>query len=216
MKRRKQPSGNGDRFSRLSAEHIYRTAAELFYAKGFDATSMDDIARAVEATKAGLYYHIDSKEDLLFGIMKLAMDHMEEFIIAPARAETEPEVRLRLLIRFNGRRVLGESRALSIVTDELVALTPEHRRHIETRMRVYFDLMRSTLDELKAAGKLRNVNTTVATFSLFGTLMWLPRWHQQQGSLSVEKVLDELTEIRLGGLIVTEPAASAPTAARLE
>jgi TetR/AcrR family transcriptional regulator, cholesterol catabolism regulator len=203
MKRHKQTSGNG---SRLSAEHIYRTAAELFYAKGFDATSMDDIARAVDATKAGLYYYIESKEDLLFGVMNLAMDHMDEFVIAPARVEPEPELRLRLMIRCNGRRVLGESRALSIVTDELVALTREHRRHIERRMRVYFDLVRDTLDELKAAGRLRDVDTTVATFSLFGTLMWLPRWHHEHGSLTVEKVLDELIEICLGGLIVSGPA----------
>ena len=51
------------------ATEIYDKAAQIFYEKGFDATSMDDLAKAMQITKAGLYYYIESKEDLLFAIM---------------------------------------------------------------------------------------------------------------------------------------------------
>ena len=50
-------------------------------------------------------------------------------------------------------------------------------------MRVYFDLVRDTLVELKAAGRLRDVDPTVATFSLIGMILWLPRWFRQGGRL---------------------------------
>ena len=46
------------------ADDILRAAAEIICRKGFDATSMSEIARAVDLTKAGLYYYIRGKQDL--------------------------------------------------------------------------------------------------------------------------------------------------------
>jgi hypothetical protein len=65
-------------------------------------------------------------------------------------------------------------------------LTPVHRRLIFARQRVYFDLVRATLERLKEAGRLPPIDTTVATFGLFGALMWLPRWYSKKGRLSSE------------------------------
>ena len=56
---------------------IYITAANIFYEKGFDATSVNNVAAALNLTKAGLYHYIKSKQDLLFGIMTWGMDRLE-------------------------------------------------------------------------------------------------------------------------------------------
>ena len=69
--------------------------------------------------------------------------------------------------------------AVAHLGDEIRALPPAGRRQIEQRMRVYFDLIRDTLRELKASGRLRDVDPTVATFSLLGMILWLPRWFRQ-------------------------------------
>ena len=68
-------------------------------------------------------------------------------------------------------------------------------------MRVYVNLIRDTLVELKAAGRLRDVNPTVATFSLLGMILWLPRWFRQGGRLSQDAVATELARFALGGLL---------------
>ena len=68
-------------------------------------------------------------------------------------------------------------------------------------MRAYFDLVRGTLVELRSAGRLRDVDPTVATFSLIGTILWLPRWFRQNGRLSREQVANEIANIALGGLL---------------
>ena len=70
---------------------IYRAAARIIREKGFDGTSMNDIAEAVGLTKAGLYHHISGKRDLLFGIMTYGMDALEQEVIVPARALTDAE-----------------------------------------------------------------------------------------------------------------------------
>ena len=182
-------------------QSIYLKAAEIFHRKGFDGTSMDDIARALQITKAGLYYYIKGKEDLLFAIMTYAMDWLGREVIEPARTVADPEERLRLIIERHGRELMEGPRSLSILSDEVAALTPKHRRQIVKRKREYFDLIRDTLDEMKARGRLADVDTTVTAFSVIGALMWLPRWYKPEGPLSSDRVVEEITRIVLGGVL---------------
>jgi len=189
----------GDELDRTT--ELYLTAATIFYEKGFDATSMNDLAEAFQLTKAGLYYYIKSKEDLLFAIMNFGMDCLQHRVIEPALAETDPERRLRLIIRAHARELTEGSKAIAILTDEVAALLPRHRNQILERKRAYFNLVRGTLDALAAAGQLRDVNTTVATFSLFGMLLWLPHWYRRDGRLTSDQVIEETLHVALGGLL---------------
>jgi AcrR family transcriptional regulator len=183
------------------AEEIYVKAAEVFHDKGFDATSMNDLAEAFQLTKAGLYYYIKSKEELLFAIMSFGMDCLEKHALVPARAEPDAEKRLRLILKAHARLLTEGSKAIPILSDEVAGLSAKHRRRILARKRNYFDLVRDTLEELKAEGKLRGVDTTVATFSLFGMLLWLPRWYRPKGRLSSGEVIEEVLKMALGGLL---------------
>ena len=73
-------------------------------------------------------------------------------------------------------------------------------------MRFYFDLVRDTLKELRAQGRLRNVDPTVAAFGLIGMILWLPRWFRQNGRLTQEQVAHQIADIALGGLLVDPDA----------
>ena len=180
---------------------IYTKAAEIFHEHGFDATSMSNIAAAVDLTKAGLYYYIESKEDLLFAIMNYAMERLETMVIEPSRAFEDPRQRLESIIARHARLLTEGNKAITILTDEIEGLKPKHRKQILDRKRVYFDFVRGTLDALSAAGQLRDIDPTVATFSLFGTLLWLPRWYRAEGRLTNEQVIQQITNIALGGLL---------------
>src|SRR5204863_9202525 len=135
---------------------------------GYEATSMNDIAEAAGLTKAGIYHYIRGKEDLLFEIMNFAMDVVDQKIIEPSREVTGAEERLRTIIERHTKSVLEGVGALTIVLEEMTALTPAHRRVITGRKRAYFEFIRKTLEALAAEGKLRDVNPTTAAFSLLG------------------------------------------------
>src|ERR671934_2042270 len=77
---------------------IYRTAAQIILRKGYDATSINDIANAVGMTKAGLYHYINGKKELLFDIMNFGLDELEEEVVVPARAIADASARLRFII----------------------------------------------------------------------------------------------------------------------
>ena len=68
-------------------------------------------------------------------------------------------------------------------------------------MQVHFDLMRSTLVELKAKRQLRDVDVTVAAFGVLGMILWLPRWFRHGGRLTENEVAEEIADIALGGLL---------------
>jgi AcrR family transcriptional regulator len=180
---------------------ICRTAAQIFRDRGFDATSVSDIARALGLTKAGLYHYFDSKEALLFDIMSFGLDRVRDEVVIPVRAIRDPEERLRQLIVRHARITTRGQGAVAHLGDEIRALPPPSRRQLEERMRIYFDLVRDTLGEIKAAGRLRRVDLTVAAFSVLGMILWLPRWFRQDGRLTQEQVANDIATMALGGLV---------------
>jgi TetR/AcrR family transcriptional regulator, cholesterol catabolism regulator len=188
------------------AGEIYRAAARIICEKGYDATSMNDIAEAVGITKPGLYHHISGKRDLLFRIMNFGLDSLEEQVIIPASEVTDAEQRLRTIIANHVHLITSHSTTqgnnpVTIVVDEVAGLAPAHRRKIDQRKRAYVDMIRDTLKELEAEGKLSDVDVTTAAFSLLGMILWLSRWYNPEGRLSPEQVSEEVTNIALGGLL---------------
>ena len=183
------------------AAHIYRVAAEIMCRKGYEATSMNDIADAVGLTKAGIYHYIRGKENLLFAIMGYAMDMVDEDVIAPARKVADAEQRLRTIVERHARRILEVGGAVTIILEEMYALTPAHRRAITARKRAYFDLIRRTLKQLASEGKLRDVNPSVATFCILGMILWISRWYHRDGELSPDEVLCNIVETAAGAVL---------------
>jgi AcrR family transcriptional regulator len=181
---------------------MIRTAAQLFREHGFDATSVSDVARALGLTKAGLYHHFESKEALLFEILVFGLEKVRDDVLVHVRSIRDPEERLRQLIVRHARIATRGKGAVAHLGDEIRALPPAARKEIEQRMRKYLDLLRDTLDELNAAGRLRPIDPTVAAFSIIGMILWLPRWFRQGGRLTQAQVADHIADLALGGLIV--------------
>jgi TetR/AcrR family transcriptional regulator, cholesterol catabolism regulator len=180
---------------------ICRTAARIIREQGYDATSVNDIARALGMTKAGLYHYISSKEALLFEIMSFGMDQIEAEVVAPLVGVRDPEERLRQILIRHTTIATRAHGAVAQLADEIRALPTPARKKIQQRTRGYFHLVRDTLAELKTAGRLRDVDLTVAAFTLLGMILWTPRWFRQGGRLTSEQVAAEVAQIAMAGLL---------------
>jgi AcrR family transcriptional regulator len=200
-RRRSEPRLNARR------AEICRTAAQIFLVRGFDATSVNDVARALGMTKAGLYHYFPSKEALLFEIMTFGLDRVRDDVIVPVRTIRDPEERLRQIVIRHARIAMRGRGVIANLSDETRALPPGPRKIVERRMRVYFDLVRDTLAELEAAGKLRDIDVTVGAFGVLGLILWLPRWFREGGRLSNEHVASDVANLALGGLLRPRAAA---------
>ncbi len=180
---------------------IYRAAAELIVQKGLDATSMNDIAKAVDLTKPGLYHYITGKKDLLFSIMQFAMDTVESLVVELARSIKDPEECLRFILERHAG-MTEYVREITILADELPALTQEHREHIVARKRRYLEFLRETLRGLKYQGKLRDLDVDIAALNAFATIIGISRWFDPLGKLTAEQVTQETSQFILGALLV--------------
>ena len=210
MRAQKKSAPNNERLA-----EIYRTAAQIILRKGYDATSVNDIANALGMTKAGLYHYINGKKELLFDIMNFGLWELDEEVAAPARAVADPAARLRFIVGAHARLVTRGQGAITILVDEVTALTPAQQRKITQSKRKYFDFLRGTLNELKAAGKMQDVDTTAAAFSLLGMINWLSRWFQQGGALSEEQAADQIVRIALHGLLREQGVSSQKSVVRM-
>jgi TetR/AcrR family transcriptional regulator, cholesterol catabolism regulator len=187
------------------AAEVYRAAAQIILEKGYDATSVSDIAEALGITKAGLYHYIHGKTQLLFDIMEYGLDELDREVAEPAKKIADAETRLRFMIAMHARIVTRGEGAVTILVDEARALTPAQNRKIIRRKRAYVDFLRATLKQMVAEGKLREVDLTVAAFGLLGMINWLSRWYQADGPLDERQIAEAVVDIAMNGLI--RPAA---------
>lgn len=173
----------------------------MFFERGFELTSVSDIADALSITKAGLYYYFTSKQDLLFRIVTLGLDSVKNEVLDPARDIRDPEERLKFIILNHGRLAAEGNHAVIIISHEINSLTSTQREAVMKRRREYFEFVRQTLVELEQQGKLQAIDITTATFTLFGMILWLPRWYRPNGKLSVEKVCRDVCNMAIKGLM---------------
>lgn len=167
----KPPTLNDDR----RAVDIYRRAAVILRNKGFDATSMGDIADAVDLTKGGLYYYIKGKQALLFAIMCFALERVENQVLEPALKVDDPETRVARWVEGQTVLMLDDSAPMMVLYNELEALKPEHRARIDERLKVSTDTLRDAVEILLskrpdldvdiATGAIRTLVEGVATWS---------------------------------------------------
>lgn len=192
---------NGTKKTLDRAQEIYLTAAQLFVEKGFESTSLSDIADAMKITKAGLYYYFDSKQELLYRIVTLGLDSVQNEVLNPAREIKDAEERLKFIILNHARLAAEGNHAVIIISHEINALSFTQREAIMKRRREYFEFVRDTLVELKQDEKLHDIDITTATFTLFGMILWLSRWFRPSGKLSVEKVCRDVCDMATKGLL---------------
>ena len=180
---------------------ICLTAAHTFVERGFDATSVNDIAAALGITKAGLYHYISSKESLLFDIITLGLDSIDEDVIEPTRAIADAEQRFLDIVLRHALLATCNDGVITLLIDEVHALSHAQRKKVNLRRRKYFEYVRQTLRELEANGRLQDIDPTVAAFSVIGAIMWLPQWFLPGGRLSSEEVAEEMVQFIAAGVL---------------
>ena len=180
---------------------IYQTAARVIHEKGYDATSLNEIADAVGVTKGGLYHYIDGKKSLLFKIMSYALDMLELRVMKPTAELADAEEQLRSVLALHTRMIIEEGIEMTILLDESAGLTAEDLRRITERRMEYYRFIRAILQRLKDEGKLHDLDVTVVTHNLAGQWQWLARWYRPDGRLTPDEVVAEFTKAALTALL---------------
>src|SRR5216110_150672 len=184
-----------------SRQDILHTAARLFQQRGYDATSMNDVAAALKLSKGGLYHHFQSKDEILFHIMSDAMDITEERVINAARRVEGAKERLRTLIRLHIEVVLSEEdREITVMLHENHPLPATFRRKINARKKDYVHFVENLIaDVQRQRNAASQVDPRAAAFALLGMINWIYQWYKPEGTLQQEHLVRQYTEIFFAG-----------------
>jgi len=183
-------------------------AARLFQQRGYDATSMNDVAAALKLSKGGLYHHFQSKDEILFHIMSHAMQITEQRVINGVRridgaTLAGAEERLRLLIRLHIQVVLSpEDREITVMLHENHPLPPGLRRKINGRKKDYVHFVEHVIaDVQRKRGSPSPVTPPAAAFALVGMINWIYQWYKPDGLLTEEVLVEQFTNIFFRGAV---------------
>jgi AcrR family transcriptional regulator len=192
-----------------SRQEILRTAARLFQQRGYDATSMNDVAAALKLSKGGLYHHFQSKDEILYEIMNHAMEITEERVLRPVREIADPGDRLRALIRLHIEVVLSpRDREITVMLHENHPLPPALRKRINSRKKDYVHFLENLMMEVqeKAGNHNRShhakakVSPRAAAFALLGMINWIYQWYKPEGDLQAPDLIPQFTDLIFGGI----------------
>ena len=186
-----------------SRQEILRTAARLFQQRGYDATSMNDVAAALKLSKGGLYHHFQSKDEILFEIMNHAMEMTQERVIAPVRSIADPLERLRALIRLHIEVVLSpRDREITVMLHENHPLPPALRKRINHRKKEYVHFVESLIADVQRTRTAKAaVTPRAAAFALLGMINWIYQWYKPEGELQANSLIPQFTELIFGGIL---------------
>jgi AcrR family transcriptional regulator len=186
-----------------SRQEILRTAARLFQQRGYDATSMNDVAAALKLSKGGLYHHFQSKDEILYEIMNHAMEITQERVLNPVRSIADPEERLRALIRLHIEVVLSpRDREITVMLHENHPLPPALRKRINARKKDYVHFLENLMAEVQNGQHQtrKKVSPRAAAFALLGMINWIYQWYKPEGELQAQSLIPQFTDLVFGGI----------------
>ena len=181
---------------------IDEVASELFHANGYAATTVRDIARALDIQGASLYAHVASKEDVLWSIVDGAAAAFERAADAAlaATADGDPVDRLAALVEAHVEVVTSDPERASVFISEWRHLSPERRTAVAERRDAYERRFRNLVGDGIAVGAFRATDPVIATAFILTALNGIATWYRADGRLPADRIADHYVELVLRSL----------------
>jgi AcrR family transcriptional regulator len=180
--RRKQQAKPG-------AKEIEAAFARGFQENGYQATSVESVARELGVPKGSLFYHIGTKEDVFFRVQQQGMQEFTDSLRAIAEREAPAEERLREAIRDSIRRVDPSSGPLFFMRRDNRYLSTEHRHELQGVRDDYQRLFtKIILDGVDAGVFMPQKQLGVVVFGILRMIGNVVDWYRPGGPLSLEEI----------------------------
>ncbi len=184
---------------RWSRDELLALVVAEFNARGYDATSMEDIARATGLTKSSVYHHVSGKEELLRLAVARALDALYAVLGEPASATGRPVDRLEHVVRRSVDVLVGELPYVTLLL-RVRGNTQTERWALERRRELDRRLARLVQDAIDAGEVRRDLDPRLVSRLLFGTVNSVVEWYRPDGAHGPVDVADALVALVFDGL----------------
>jgi len=179
---------------------VIAEAQKVLKDKGFAATSVRDIAKALDMEPASLYSHFSSKEDIL---KITCFDMAQKFELAVKEVNDiyfSAEEKLRMAIKFHVQILTENPDSAIIFIRDWRNLTGESLKQFIAKRNVYEEGMREIVQTGIDEGIFNETDKKFAALTILSSVNWIVEWYQPNGKLTAEEIANKLSDFILSGL----------------
>jgi AcrR family transcriptional regulator len=183
-----------------TGDAILEAAVELFARRGYHATSMRDIAAAVEVRAAGIYHWYPGKETILITLQDAFIADLTTEVMAAVERHQRPEARMAAAVRehvvFHGLN----TRAAFVTDSEIRALSPRNRELLVSKRDAYQDLFIGLIEDGVRSGVFTVSEVRIAAYAILLECTGVALWFDPAGPRTLDEVAEIHIELVLGSL----------------
>jgi TetR/AcrR family transcriptional regulator, cholesterol catabolism regulator len=154
---------------------LLAAAAAVIAARGYDATSMRDIAQAAGMQPGSLYYHYASKDELFVAVHESAIAAIVAAVETAVAAHDDPWARMEAAAAAHLEALLGSRSTATIVSPDFPVSSARVRARLVAQRDAYERRFHALVDALPLP---RGTNRALVRLMLLGALNWTPRWYR--------------------------------------
>ena len=182
----------------LRSIDVREAALTLFAERGYHATSMKDIAAALNLQAPSLYNHVTAKQEILRDVMLESMGDVTRLVRGAVASSNDVAVQLRRAAEAHVRWHARNLREVRVGNHEIPALEQPHRDAVRAirgeYSKMFVDLIRRGVDE----GRFGTRSPLLAAYAILQMGIGVSMWYQPGGSLSEDDIVFQYGDIALG------------------
>ncbi|KFX67991.1 TetR family transcriptional regulator [Pseudomonas taeanensis MS-3] len=176
---------------------LLQTAAHLFRSKGYERTTVRDLASAVGIQSGSIFHHFKSKDEILRSVMEQTIRYNTALMQASLAEASSLRERVLALIRCELQSIMGGTgEAMAVLVYEWRSLSAEGQAFILELRDRYEQLWLDVLNEARAEGYF-NADPFILRRFLTGALSWTTTWFRPEGPMSLDQLAEEALSLVL-------------------
>lgn len=188
--------------TRKRRDEVIETAGRVFFEKGYQAASIQDIAEELGMLKGSLYYYITTKEDLLFEIVQGYHDETRAYFEEILESDDPVVAKLRRFIETETVHIAKHIVRSSLFFTEWRSLSPERREAIIAERDRHDRFVQDCITTAQKNGDFRpDIEPRLASYGVLGMVNSVYRWYREDGPNTAEEIGDEFAELLISGMV---------------
>ena len=189
---------NSNDAERPSREALVQAAATLFREKGYERTTVRDLAESVGMQSGSLFYHFSSKAEILYEVMRCGIDDLSAAVRLELEVCDDPRQELITMTRTHLRTLLSNTQAsLASLLYEWRSLPVEQRDQVVELRDQYEELCRGVMQRAMDAGMVKQGDPKLLVRLWLGAINWTSQWFKVEGTLSIDNLAEEIVDMIL-------------------
>ena len=192
-------------------ERILQTAAQLFAVRGYEASSLGELASALNTSKAGIYHYFATKQEIYDSIILNVLTLLNNEVTTAVQAQREPADQLLAFMLAHARTFQAHYHEFVTMLVGFSGMAGVELRHEAIRQRDdYETLLRTIIRGGQESGAFAGNNPATAARAVLSMLNWMARWFKPDGSARAETFARDYYQLVLHGLAASPLQEPAP------